>query len=129
MAFGIYDIRMPFIANQQFLPADGTGTKVLYTPNFVPLLMADVLLTNSDTIAHVVNVLFYDGTVYRHLGSVNVPAGQGYAGTPPIYLGASILPPILQAWLLDNQQALCFSLVVAMSAATVLDIVGFGGYV
>jgi len=92
VAIGLFDERTVLSQSVLMLPADGTATKVVAAVNSSDRRIDNLLCANRDGIAHVVNVSIVAGGVTVQIGSVSIPAGQGYAGTPSLDILAAILP-------------------------------------
>jgi hypothetical protein len=128
MSFGLFDIRMPYTTSAQIAAADTTVPKNLVAWTATPILITDILLTNSDTADHIVALTYYTGTVSRRLSSVNVPARAGYDGAAPVSFFANGAPPNFGAWALVNAYSLQISVTETMPAVVVVDAMAFGGY-
>jgi hypothetical protein len=126
MSLQVFDGRAPLLNTKHFLAADSTNKIDMgYSPLPHQLITA-ILLTNEDTIDHVVALWQKNAAAYFLLGSVNVPAGAGIAAAPAIDLIAAVpltaTGGLLQIY--NNQYAL--SLEVAMVAAHWLDATALG---
>jgi hypothetical protein len=66
-----------------FLNADGTTAKAVYTGSTGPFHVTAILLTNSDSVARVIDILLRIGATNYLVGSVSIPAGAGLAGAVP----------------------------------------------
>jgi len=92
MALGIFDERTVLVQQILMVPADGVATKVIVAANSSDRRIDALMVANRDGIAHVVNVTMVFGGITVQLGSVSIPAGQGYAGTPSLDLLVQVLP-------------------------------------
>lgn len=127
MSIAIFDERLPVLANLRILTATGTAFSNLVPQNSGPYRIDDILLTNSDVIPHVVEFAKRVGGTDLVLGSLNVPAAQGYAGTPPIFAIDTLLPAHQAGWIFGVGEDLRARVVVAMGATFELHIVAQGG--
>lgn len=76
-----------------FTSADTSNSKSVTTSRTQQARIDSMVVTNTDTIAHVVNVFSKTaGGVENLLGSVSVPAGAGTLGTPGVDVLAGSLP-------------------------------------
>ncbi len=92
MSLQTFDERTVLAQQVLMLPADGTATKIIVAANSSDRRVDAIVVSNRDGIAHVVNVNVVLAGVTVQIGSVSIPANQGYLGTPGIDLLASILP-------------------------------------
>lgn len=128
MAYGIFDIRAIFTSRVQVLPADTTTPKTLFTFATTPQLITDILLTNSDTIAHMATLTYYTTGGSSRIGSVEVPARAGYDGAGPVSFAANGGIGSFGGWALTNAHALQIGVTVTMTAGTSLDAIVYSGY-
>lgn len=92
MSLQTFDERTPEVFPLVFDDGNSPGTLQL-TPNDKLLRRVDaILVTNNDTIDHELILRWNDGTSATWVGSLVVPAGQGFAGTPALDLMASAFP-------------------------------------
>lgn len=129
MSLGIYDIRAGWAGTVQFLNADGATRKIIRTFTTAPTIITEILICNSDTIAHEVVFTVYDTTVYRRLWSINVPTRSGYDGIVPVVLTAAMIFPILGVISWPVSFGLEVNVEVAMVGASILDVISVGGYI
>lgn len=72
---------------------DGLTPKVINSLGLAVSAITGMYAANSDGIAHVLVVELYDeSSLFASIGSVNLPAGQGYGGTIAIDLMALFVP-------------------------------------
>jgi hypothetical protein len=116
MAIGTFDERTVLTQQVLMLPADGTATKVLAPVNSSDRRIDAITVTNRDTIAHVVTASIVVGATTVAIGSVSIPAGQGFAGTPAIDLLAAILPATVVGVNLGPSATFNVTLAVAIQA-------------
>lgn len=116
MSLQTFDERTVLNALVLMLPADGTATKIIAAVNSSDRRIDNVLISNRDTIAHVVTASVVAGGTTVILGSVSIPAGQGFAGTPSIDLLASIFPATFVGLNLAPSATLNVTLAVAIQA-------------
>jgi hypothetical protein len=122
-----FDERSPKITGAQFLLADGTNPQSLGGPGTTHSRVDDILAANSDGIDHVLGLEYVIGAITLRIGSVNIPAGSGYAGAPAVSLGTTLLPSLQLGWLLAGSiSAFQATLEVAVVTGSV-DVVAFGG--
>jgi len=124
-----FDEVQPIVNGVTILNADGTAPKSITTAQTSRIRVDSILVSNTDTIAHVVRLYALISAVAYLIGSVSVPAGQGTAGTPAIDLLASALPITQVGIALAASVTLQASVEVVMTGATVLTINVVGGYV
>lgn len=117
------------IAAQAF--ADST-----YTPNTLTTVTAlqgspariDVLLlSNSDTVARVVEISMTDGTDTPRFGQVSVPGGSGYGGVAAVDALAALLPSTQQGIVLPKLFNLTFLVTTAPAATKIVTVSAYGG--
>jgi hypothetical protein len=117
----------PHNEGQQFVNADGTAKKTLYTPGANGSRIDRILITSNDTAT--VTLLFYvtvGGTDY-HLGDVQITTLQGYDAA----LGVDALQTLLRnlggAGVLPSGHVLKAAAKTAVTAAKVVDVYVAGG--
>lgn len=86
-----------------------------------------ILLANDDTIAHVVTFQLSGVIPDCIIGSVNVPAGQGFAGTPPLEAIAALALGAVAALILPIGCNINARADVAVTAAKHLYVCAMGG--
>jgi hypothetical protein len=127
MSISTLDERNVLNLQRLVLPADGTGSLALVPVNSNDRRIDSILVANRDTIPHVVTLAKTNTAVTTVLGSLSVPAGQGYAGTPSLDLLASILPASQVGLTLMSADTLNVQLAVAVAATFDLSVSAFGG--
>lgn len=82
----------PVSAIAQFLNADGTVAKSIYTPTLTNGVRVDgILITNTDTISYLFQLLLRKGATSYLLGTATIPASAGNLGSAqPVNLLAAI---------------------------------------
>lgn len=108
---------------------DGNSPGVLtLTPNDKTLRRVDTILAvNNDTIDHEVSLRINIASAFYWLGSVVIPAGAGFAGTPSIDLLAACVPPTQLGLNLFSFNYLEVDCLVALSSGKGVWITAFGG--
>lgn len=127
MGLGIFDERTVYLAQVLMVPADGIATKIIVPANQSDRRVDAMMVANRDGIAHVVNLSMVSGAVTVQLGSVSVPAGQGYAGTPSLDVLAAVLPATQVGINLIPGATLNVVLSVAIVATFDLSLCAIGG--
>ncbi len=118
----------PINTGTRMLPADGTTAKSVGLATSLNRRYDSLLVSSTDTIPHVVEVLLLDGGTTTLLGTASIPAGQGYAATPSIDILPLVLPASqdgLPLKAVTNLQVRC---VVAIQATFIMDFTLIGGY-
>lgn len=127
MSIQTFDERTVLIQPVLMVPGDGTTTKVIVAANSSDRRIDALMVSNRDTIAHVLNLTSVLGGVTTQLGSVSIPAGQGYAGTPSIDILAACFPATQVGVNLTPSATLNVSMVVAIQATFDVSLTAFGG--
>lgn len=127
MGRAIFDEKSVITTNLLVLPASGTGAITLVGTDVNDRRIDTILVSNRDGIAHVINLSLLVGAVVTQLGSVSVPAGQGYAGTPSIDLLAAVLPADQVGYPLVGGCQLHINMVVAVVATFDVSLSVIGG--
>ena len=116
MGFQVFDERM--LMDCHFVADDGTPTgihNILFAPEY-GARVDSFMVSSTDTIDHMIGLdVSYGGTVIQ-LGSINIPAGSGFAGVPPVDLLSPFVLPALACLLLAPTAGLHIELLVALSA-------------
>jgi hypothetical protein len=111
----------------QIINANGTTVIQLTTTTDRSQRWDTILLTNTDTIAHVVRLFTHIATTQVLLGSISVPAGAGTLGAPPVELLAALFASTGQGCVLNQGNYLMISVEVAVVATFSLFVAAFGG--
>jgi hypothetical protein len=127
MGTQVFDERTVLNQSRLVVPADGTGVLALVTATTTDRRIDTLLCANRDGIAHVVSLVFTNGAVVTQLGSVSVPAGTGYAGTPAIDLLVACFPVSQAGLAIQPTQLLGIQLAVAVVATFDLSVTALGG--
>lgn len=127
MGLQTFDERVIFSASKRILPADGIASLALVTVASQDRRIDNILVANRDTIPHVVTLTRTTATIVTTLGSVSVPAGTGYAGTPTIDLLAAIFPATMGGLPVQGPETINVQLAVAVAATFDLDVSVLGG--
>jgi len=110
----------------QIVNANGTTVLQLTTQTDRSQRWDTILLTNTDTIAHVVRLFTHIATTQVLLGSVSVPAGAGTLGAAPVELLAAVFPATTQGCVLVQGNYLMISVEVAVVATFSVFVGAFG---
>jgi hypothetical protein len=127
MGLQSFDERIPVVGVLHILAAGGTAYANVVAQNLGTYRIDDILLSNSDTIAHVVVIAVRSGATDYPLASISVPAGAGSGGVAPVAVAATQLPIGQSGWLFANTQDLRAKVEVVMTGATFVDVVAYGG--
>jgi hypothetical protein len=109
--------------------ASGTGTNNAANTAAGRYRIDGILVTNTDTIAHVIRYYYATGGQVRLIGSVNVPAGQGTGGTPPVDCLPALIGTSQWQMVLPVGDLILISFEVAIVSPYLVDMVFFGGIV
>lgn len=99
----------------RFTNADGTAFKDIVPAQDNDVLIANVILANSDTIPHVIDVEVFDGVTHTRITSYSTAAGRGYASVGTLDMLASAAVAWPNGYLLPRG----FSMRAAMEIAVV----------
>lgn len=111
----------------RFTNADGTTLKSVMTQSGYPSRLDSLLVSNTDTIAHVIRFYWnWAGTDYL-IGSINVPAGAGTAGVAAVEAMSLLFPSGSQGFTGTSGWNLRASMEVAVVATFNVDMVAFAG--
>ncbi len=127
MSFQPYEYRNLHFLNTQYVTADGTNPKNIFTGVPTASRVDSVVLQNTDTIDHVVDIATGHASVTVGLCSVNVPAGAGTGTTPPVELFQALALNNVPCIYLNSAEVLRISLAVAMQAGKQLNVSASGG--
>lgn len=108
----------------------GTGTSIVdfTNSNGVPFRIDALVATNNDSIAHVVNVYYFDGATPGLLGSVSVPSGAGTLGTPGVDLLPAVLPASVVGLVCGPVSKIQGNVAVAVTGGNSVQVTALGGY-
>lgn len=110
-----------------FDSGNSPGVISLWTGDKTPRRIDAVLATNNDGIAHVIELRVNNGASTTRIGSVSVPAGQGFAGTPSLDILAAILPATVVGIALDRFWTLDANCLVAVTGSNGVFLTSLGG--
>lgn len=120
-----------FAIENGYIFTNGSG---ITTHDLVPQVTSDtridaILACNNDTIPHVLFLQLGTGSFMFTLGSVSVPAGTGFAGTPTLDILAACLPAAMVGVVIPNGARIQGQLLVAMVGAYILETLALGGQI
>lgn len=101
---------------QMYLPSDRCQRRV-----------DALLVTNNDTIDHIVRLRYNDGTVNAWIGSHTIPAGTGFAGVPAIDLVPILAPVGTAGWVFADFTFMDVGTEEAVNAGKGVWFTSFGG--
>lgn len=107
--------------------ADGTTPQQLDFANAIARRFDQALCTNSDIIAHVVNLVDSSNPLPRTLASAHVPSGSGRGGVPPVDLLASGMPAGSTGLVLAPNDTLWLQVEVAVTIDQSVAVYALGG--
>jgi hypothetical protein len=111
----------------QILPADTTAVKQLATSQFPDFRVDNILLSNTDTVDHVVDFWLQLSAVNYLLGSINVPTLSGLGGLAAVDAIPHLVAAGQQAICLNNSTVLYVSAEVTVGAGKIIHVVAIGG--
>lgn len=127
MGRSMFDETAVLTARTQFLAADTTVAKNLVTQaGFNGQRLDNILICNSDGIAHNVTFSWLLSGVTYFLGSVAVPAGTGHAGVAPVDAMPLLVAAGQLGILFDNASVLQARMEVTVVTGQV-DLTALGG--
>lgn len=124
-----FDENEPFANVHYIVNAAGTGSVTFVNANPRRVRIDSILAINNDSIPHVVNVFYFDGSTPGLIGSASVASGAGTAGTPSVDLLAAILPTTQVGLLLNGVSTINVAVAVAVTGANSVQLTALGGYV
>lgn len=127
MPLQIFDERAPANAACYIQAAQGLNPVTLRTAGSVGGRIDDVLMSNSDTIAHVIIFGMTIGANPYVIASISVPAGAGSGGTAPVRLFDTQMPVQQAGWVLNPLGVVTAAVEVAVAATKTVTIVALGG--
>jgi hypothetical protein len=125
----IFEERYPYDGAGSLANAQGTGLNTLVAPQTTVLRIDHLLVSNNDTIPHVIRINIGPNGGTTKLTSSSIPAGAGYNGAPAHDLFSDGLPATMDGLVLPIGWILALQLEVAMVAPFVVDCHALGGYV
>jgi len=127
MGFQVFDEKTLIGACITINAASGTAFQQLVGAAPTGSLIERIVLTQNDAIDHMVEIQKYIGTNQYQYGSVNVPAGAGYNGVPPVDFVASMPASMQNGIYLVLNYYVRVRVTTAMQGATVLTACYTGG--
>ena len=122
-----YEFSQPLVQCKQIDNAQGT------TPVYLPKVTGrcirydQMLASSSDTAAVKLQLHCIAASVDNTLGSVDIPAGSGYAGVAPVDILGTLLPAGQTFLLLDSEAQLSIAVEAAVTSGKRVDVSAFGG--
>jgi hypothetical protein len=86
MGISIYDESLPLNEGASIEDTDSTNWRAIHTGIQSLCRIDSILVTNSDTVDHILNLRLNLDATQTKLCSVSVPAGSGATGLPPVDL-------------------------------------------
>lgn len=127
MGRSMFDESAVLTARAQFLAADTTVAKTIVSAaQFNGQRLDNILICNSDGIAHNVTFSWLLSGVTYFLGSVAVPAGTGHAGVAPVDAMPTLVAAGQLGILMDNASVLQARMEVTVVTGQV-DLTALGG--
>jgi len=129
MGLQSFDERTPFYAQADIVNATGTTFINLNPGTQGPFRFDQIWATNTDGIDHVVDVWLSGASLTTLIGSVNIPAGQGLAGTPGIELLTTLNSTTPVSGLGDDNTNVLINVEVTVTGANHVYLTCIGGTV
>ena len=129
MGLQAFDETLAVLAQENLVNANGTAYSALVPSGTGQKRLDAIVTTNTDAIAHVVNLQVTVGATSTFLGSVSVPAGAGVGGVAPVDLIAGLGLASLTALVLPAASILSVAVAVAVTAPQTVAMTAFGGTV
>jgi hypothetical protein len=129
MGLSTFDEFLPISQRTLIKAAQTTAIQQIAVSVNGSLRIDNVLVSNNDVIAHVVDLVVSSGVTPTIIGGASVPAGTGYAGTKSIDLLATALPATLVGLVLPLGTGLYANAEVAVTSTFELDLTVLGGVV
>lgn len=127
MSIAQFDERTPLSHTVGIVAANTTTNQTIATGAVAGERIDDILLSNDDSIAHVVNINLTIAAAACRLASINVPAGSGVAGVPPVQVFPAQSPTNQGGYPLAAGQVLTAAVEVTMQTTSVLRVTTLGG--
>ena len=129
MGLATFDEKQAYAKVVYFINATGVTQQHLADASGLILRIDSLVVTNADSIAHVITVQLNDGSTGGTLGTVSVAAGAGTAGTPGVDILAAVLPATVVGVVLPPSAFIGAFLAVAVTGGNTLQVTALGGYV
>jgi hypothetical protein len=129
MGLSLFDESYPLTFGNQIVPADALGSKAATSTESISRRIDAITVSNTDTIAHVMQLRQVIGGTTRLIGSATIPIGAGIGGAPTVDLLALCQPATQTNLLLLPGDSLTVVLEVALNAGKAIDLVTRGGFV
>jgi hypothetical protein len=129
MPLSAFDERNALNAFFNFVNGSGTTLQTILGASGNTIRIDHIIASNSDTIAHVIDVYIGTGGDMHQIGSASIPAGTGHGGVPALDVLPLLTSPALPGIVLQQTQALQAAMEVAVVGAFIVVTVFMGGYV
>lgn len=129
MGLSQFDERSPLLFWGQITAAELLAHEQIVPVEYSARRIDAILLTSTDTAARVIDLYVPQLGTDQIIGSVNVPAGSGYNGLPPVDMVAAIFAGSNGQLVLGPGQELLIGAETDLTAAKVVNAQVFGGYV
>lgn len=123
----IFNEVYPFNLVNQLTDADATNLVQMLGVGQFARRLDQVSLSNNDTIDHVVALVVSLNAVAARVACVNVPAGSGFAGVPPVEVYPATSATPVGGLVVDVNALLYVTLEVALNTGKVLQVFASGG--
>jgi hypothetical protein len=111
----------------QILPADTTTLKQLASSQFPDFRIDNLLLSNTDTIDHVIDFWFQLSATNYLIGSINVPTLSGTGGLAAVDAIPHLIAAGQQGLPMNNSTVLYISAEVTVGAGKIVHAMTIGG--
>lgn len=128
MGAQVFNENQPFAAGIQLANANGTTPQAYVSGPSVPLRWDHLLVTNTDTVDHEVQLIMDDFVSDEVICAATVPAGAGSGATPAVDLIAEALPSTIDGLIQPVTATFKVAVVVVITAGKHLNFWGQGGY-
>lgn len=127
MGTGQFNEIYPFNLVNELADTDGTNLVQMLGVGQFYRRLDQVSLSNNDTIDHVVALVVSLNSVTARVACINVPAGSGFAGVPPVEVYTATPTTPVGGLVVDVNALLYVTLEVAMATGKVLQVFASGG--
>jgi hypothetical protein len=127
VGFSIFDERVAIQPAATFESADGVINETIIQGSRNGVRLDSLQATNSDAIDHELGFQLNASGYAVEMGTVNIPAGAGFGGVPPVDIMAAIAPTQIGGIIITKDWSFVVENLVAVVFPNKVSVWAFGG--
>lgn len=119
----------PFGSGSVANNALGTAAATLVAAAATPRQIDDIIVTSTEVVARVVDLIWQIGGTNRVIGSVSIPAGSGFGGVAPVNMLVALAAELPNGIRMQANDTLLYQMETVITSPLVLNLTVSGGLV